>query len=85
MPRNVRNFWLELTVDGKTSRVETGPQARDGGFRLVILQRDKGGIIRAMEVDGRATSMGLVLEATASHDSGPEDTGLRQIQVRTER
>lgn len=57
-PRNVRNFWLELTVDGRTSRIETGPQAKDGGFSLVILQRDNGNILRAMEVDGFAQSDG---------------------------
>lgn len=64
MPRNVRNFWLELTVDGKSTRVETGPMAKDGGFKLVILQRDKGSNIHAMEVQGRAKSDGtLILSA----------------------
>ena len=58
MSRNVRNFWIELTVDGKATRIETGPQAKDGGFSLVILQRDEGSIIRAMEIDGLALSEG---------------------------
>lgn len=63
MPRNVRNFWIELDVDGKT-RVETGPLAKDSGFHLVILMRENGGIIRAMEIDGRQLSDGsLVLSA----------------------
>jgi hypothetical protein len=77
MPRNVRNFWLELTVDGKTSRIETGPQAKDGGFSLIILQRDGGSITRAMEVDGRALSDGrLKLTAIA------KDKGIEVITVR---
>ena len=41
MPRNVRNFWLELNVDGR-SPVETGPKAKDGGFSLRILIRNEG-------------------------------------------
>jgi hypothetical protein len=61
--RNVRNFWVTLDVDGKSTQVATGPSARDGGFSLTILMRDRGGAVRAMEVRGRATRDGqLVLE-----------------------
>lgn len=63
MPRNVRNFWLELRVDGATTAVETGPRAADGGFRLTILQRSKGDIVRAMTVEGRNVNGELVLVA----------------------
>lgn len=65
MPRNVRNFWLELSVDGATKRIETGPRKADGGFDLTILQRDNGGIVRAMEISGRIRDGRIVLEATA--------------------
>lgn len=69
MPRNVRNFWLELGVDGSKTRVETGPRSKDGGFHLTILQRDGGGIIRAAEIDGRVMSNGkLRLSLTRGHD-----------------
>ena len=36
MPRNVRNFWLNLSVDGKRTDVASGPVAKDGGFELRI-------------------------------------------------
>jgi len=52
MPRNVRNFWIELDVDGRKSTVETGPRSRDGGFELTIYQRHKGEVRRALEVRG---------------------------------
>ena len=42
--RNVRNFWLELSVDGKQSRVDTGPRAKDGGFDLIVYVREDGDI-----------------------------------------
>lgn len=38
--RNVRNWWLDLTVDGRASDVSTGPTGKDGGFMLTIKQRD---------------------------------------------
>lgn len=44
MPRNVRNFWIELDVDGKKQKVATGPRNGSGGFRLRILMREEGGI-----------------------------------------
>ena len=82
MPRNVRNFWVELQVDGKAIRVETGPKARGGGFNLTILQRDKGGIVTAARISGRALSDGTIhLDVTAEKsDRGPVD-----FRVSTER
>jgi hypothetical protein len=44
MPRNVRNFWIELDVDGRKERVETGPVRADGGFQMTIRIRDEGSI-----------------------------------------
>jgi hypothetical protein len=44
MPRNVRNFWVNLSVDGRKSIVATGPVAKDGGFALDILIRENGSI-----------------------------------------
>lgn len=76
MPRNVRNFWLELNVDGSKSSVETGPRSADGGFQLTILQRDNGSIVRGMTISGRATDDGkLILEATS-----PDGSIIKQTQ-----
>jgi hypothetical protein len=44
MPRVVRNFWVDLTVDGKKTSVGTGPRSRSGGFRCQVLQRADGEI-----------------------------------------
>lgn len=60
MPRNVRNFWVELDVhDG--SSISTGPRRADGGFDLTIKQRDQGGIVDSLEVLGRNINGRLVL------------------------
>ena len=59
MPRNVHNFWIELTVDGKKS-VATGPYRKDGGFELTIFQRDGGTIIKAHCVIGVVSDDGYL-------------------------
>ena len=53
MPRNVRNFWIELSVDGRSSKIAAGPVNKNGGFELTIKQRDKGGIKDAFTIIGR--------------------------------
>lgn len=45
MPRNVRNFWITLNVDGKKTPVATGPRSRNGGFHCKILMRSDGSIL----------------------------------------
>lgn len=60
MPRNVHNFWLTLKVDGKASTVETGPQAKDGGFSLTVKMREDGGIVTALHVRGYARGDGTL-------------------------
>jgi hypothetical protein len=58
MPRNVRNFWLSLSVDGKRTKVETGPVSKSGGFDLEIRMRDRGGITYAGTLTGQADGHG---------------------------
>lgn len=77
MPRNVRNFWIELEVDGKKSRIATGPVRKDGGFRMTIKQRSSGRIIRAVDLCGRIDSNGLLRLGIVGPDSS--------MQVVTER
>jgi len=69
MPRNVRNFWIELEVDGRKQRIATGPRSKDGGFSLTVKMRDQGEIITALGVEGFACSDNtLVLRASQHSD-----------------
>jgi hypothetical protein len=63
MPRNVRNFWLELEVDGSRTKIETGPRSKDGGFTLKILMRREGDIMRPVTITGREQDGRLTLSA----------------------
>lgn len=58
MPRNVRNFWIEVEVDGKRTRIATGPRAADGGFSMTISQRRKGNVMKAAVITGDWTPDG---------------------------
>ena len=60
MPRNVRNFWLELSVDGKRCAVATGPVTEDGGFTLRISQRDDGAVTSAGVLYGKVSRKGTL-------------------------
>ena len=52
MPGNVRNFWIELEVDGQKTKPAAGPQAKDGGFSLTVKMRNRGGIIKPLAIRG---------------------------------
>ncbi len=70
MPRNVRNFWLEIDVGNKTP-VATGPVRADGGFCLRVLQRHRGKVTKAGHIVGSVDESGkLVL--TWENDRGDE-------------
>jgi hypothetical protein len=45
MPQNVRNFWIELEVDGRKSKIATGPVSKDGTFSLDVSMRNVDGSI----------------------------------------
>lgn len=64
MPRSVRNFWLELSVQGRKDMIKAGPRSADGGFVLTVRQRCRGKILTAGRLIGYANPDGgqLVLE-----------------------
>jgi hypothetical protein len=65
MPRNVRNFWLEIDVDARAKTLGTGPIAKDGGFNLRILVRKDGAVSdSSVTIAGRAMPNGdLIISA----------------------
>lgn len=81
MPRNTRNFWITVDVDGRATPIETGPRAADGGFSVSVLLREEGSISPiAVRLTGNALYDGtLVVEASV--DGSPE----RSFKVTTTR
>lgn len=78
MPRNVRNFWITVNVDGRQTRIECGPASKDGGFSIGIQQRDNGRVADALLIEGHAMPDGTLrtrvmeLEDTGKGHSTPE-------------
>lgn len=61
-PRVVRNFWIELEVDGKKEKIATGPKNSGGGFRCAIKVRENGAVSdKELRIDGQVTSTGRLL------------------------
>lgn len=50
----VRNFYINANIDGRQTNLTGGPANKDGGFDLLITQRDNGSIIDAAKIEGFA-------------------------------
>jgi hypothetical protein len=59
--RAVRNWFIDVDVDGRESGVQTGPKAKDGGFSMRLLQRKEGGAVEVLSLRGVARGDALVL------------------------
>ena len=60
MPRNVRNFWINCDIDGRSNRLSGGPRSKDGGFTMTIRQRDDGSVTKAITVNGYTFKDGTI-------------------------
>ena len=54
----MRNFWIEATIDGKKTKLASGPRSKDGGFELFIYQRVNGESVNVLTVTGHAPTKG---------------------------
>lgn len=46
----LRNFWIEVEVDGRKTVLSGGPRSRDGGMKVTIWQRELGLKTKAVEI-----------------------------------
>ena len=60
MPQNVRNFWVDTQVDGRDSKLASGPVAKDGGFYTTIKIRRDGEVSEAVTINGIALPDGTL-------------------------
>ncbi len=54
----LRNFWVTASIDGRKTMLEGGPQSKDGGMTIRVLQRDDGSkaeavVVRCWEENGK--------------------------------
>jgi hypothetical protein len=69
-PRNVRNWWIESTINGKNTGHHFGPIGREGEFSLKIYQRKEGKAIVAAFLMGHQAKGILDLKLVLTDDKG---------------
>jgi hypothetical protein len=86
MPRNVRNFWVELDVDGKESPIASGPRNKNGGISMSIKMRDEGCVAHAVDIEGHAKQDGsLSLQIVPNRELPYEYDADYGLTIRTKR
>lgn len=50
MPRNVRNFWVDVDVDGYQNTIGAGPRNKYDGLTINLYQRDEGSVGDALTI-----------------------------------
>jgi hypothetical protein len=67
--QHVRNFWLRAHIDGRTTTLQGGPQAKAGGLTATLLVRDHGSPVPALRIDAyRASDDRLVIRVESCQD-----------------
>lgn len=62
MPRNVRNFWVDVYADGMAGSTGVGPRSAGGGLDIDVAIRENGEVRKAVRLMGRVSrDGGLVL------------------------
>ena len=54
----VRNFSVDVKVDGRETKLAGGPRSKDGGAAVVIYQRESGEIKTAFQIKCNVTLSG---------------------------
>jgi hypothetical protein len=77
MPKNTRNFWVELDVDGQAASIKTGPRNAAGGFKETVYVRGEGGTVEtAVRITGEAFSDGELRLYVTPGESQSWGTGM---------
>ena len=74
-PRNLRNFWLELNVDGYAHTVYRGPKSHSGGFDLVVKVASHGESVDLLRLVGAPLQNGknrVILQLNRELSPGEE-------------
>jgi len=60
--RRVRNFWIEVRIDGRKTPLRGGPMSKDGGFTLSILGKGPHATIPLAGMVGTCENGAIVLK-----------------------
>jgi hypothetical protein len=54
----ISNFFIWADIEGETEHLSGGPMSEDGGFTLVIHQRNEGGVVTPINIMGKCDEHG---------------------------
>ena len=49
----MRNFWIEVKIDGRKTLLKGGPKSKTGGFELTLYQCDRGKSVKSLSLTGK--------------------------------
>ena len=67
----VRNFWVEVEVDGRSTKLKGGPHNKYGGMIIKLYQRKEGEITLAARIDCTSDGEKLYTEIRAAQPQSP--------------
>jgi hypothetical protein len=89
MPRNVRNFWITVQIDGRERMIAAGPAGADGGLDCRFYVRHKGAVVPAFDIAGYAFDNGElwldVVPCSQAQSLGLVDSNDWGLRVNAER
>ena len=66
----LRNFWVEVEIAGRKTKLKGGPAKRLGGMKITLYQRDKGTIHKSVTVDCEADAVGNLMTTVQAYQPG---------------
>ena len=72
----VRNFWIEVEIDGRKTKLTGGPTGKNGGMVIVLYQRQEGKIIQPIRIHCDTltdTKTGEISLCMSVHNSNKDD------------
>lgn len=67
-PRTVRNYWIEVEIDGYKNTIKGGTRNKDGGLEVTLYQRDGGNISTAVTISSYVNKYGVLVTEVKDND-----------------
>lgn len=62
----LRNFWIEVEIAGRKTKLKGGPASRLGGMKVTLYQRDNGSIHKSVAIDCEADTVGNLMTTVST-------------------
>lgn len=70
----VRNFYVEGSIDGRKTKLKGGPSSAKGGFTMIVKQRKGGAVSTGAVIVGKLSKCGKSLALEITTPGGVKNT-----------